>query len=682
MLKHIIISIIFVVLFSHSYSQQFCTTDELHQQLYSDKPGIAKKVFQNHLQLESFTRAYTNTHKGQQKSITYTIPIVFHVIHTDGIENISDAQIIDQVRIINEDYQKRNADTANTITNFKSISADCQIEFKLAQIDPDGNCTKGITRHYDSRTLIGDHSVKEIVHWDPSMYLNVYVCVGAAGLAGHALVPSAADTIPEWDGIVIAHNYVGDIGTGNPSRSVVLTHEIGHYLNLQHTWGGNNVPGFPYLPVNDPGNCSYDDGVTDTPTTIGWSTCNVNNQSCGTLDNVQNFMEYAYCPTMFTEGQKLRMHAALNSSIANRNNLWSAGNLIATGVNNPVYCAAEFTQDKEIICEGISVQFEDASYNDVTEWNWTFEGGTPATSTLENPVITYNTSGTYYVKLVSGDGVNSDDTTINAAVTVLPSPGIANSIIEGFEANTLATQLIPVDEGGNAAWEITDSAAYDGYYSMRLNNLVGVTGEKNELVSEVIDLSGVSNLDLSFKYAFAKAIDNTVSDKLKVYASNDCGETWSVRKQYTGSTLLTKTDSIATSFIPNSTEWKSSTITSITSSFWTNEFRLKFEFTKDNGNHFYLDNINLSDPAMAGVNLLEEREFRIYPNPVSSELNIINLKGSDLINYKIINCIGEVIEVGKFTGQTQISISRLPSGTYFIQLNSQDESITKKFNKI
>lgn len=663
-------------------AQQYCTTDELHHQLYNENPGVAKKIFQNHLQLEAFTQAYSKSHKGSQRAAVYTIPIVFHVIHMNGVENISDAQIFDQVRIINEDYQKLNADTANTINDFKSIAADCQIEFKLAQIDPDGNCTKGITRHYDSRTLTGDHSVKEIVHWDPSMYLNVYVCVQAAGLAGHALVPAAADTISEWDGIVISHNYVGDIGTGDPSRSVVLTHEIGHYLNLQHTWGGNNVPGYPYLPVNDAGNCSYDDGVTDTPNTIGWSSCNLSHQSCGTLDNVQNFMEYAYCPTMFTEGQKLRMHAALNSGIANRNNLWSATNLIATGVNNPTYCAADFTQDKEIICEGISVQFEDASYNNVTAWNWTFEGGTPSASTDQNPTVVYNTAGTYYVKLVSGDGTDSDSITKIAAITVLSSPGTANSIVEGFEANTLPTQLIPVDESGLSIWATTDSAAYTGDYSLRLDNLYGLKGERNELVSEVIDLSGVSDLDMSFDFAFARPVNSTVSDYLKVWVSNDCGETWTVRKQLTGSALLTKTDSIATSFIPTSSEWGSVTITSITSGFWTDEFRVKFEFGKDNGNHFYLDNVNLYDPAMAGINLLEENNFRVFPNPASSELNVLNLDNHDPTQYAIYNCIGELIQQGIIFKQGVISIDQMPAGTYFIQLESNEQSITKIFNKI
>lgn len=652
-------------------AQQFCGTDELHQQLYQAHPGIASKVFQNHLQLESFTQAYVNTHKNQRQTVIYTIPIVFHVIHLGGSENISDAQIEDQVRILNEDYQKRNADTANTINDFKSIAADCQIEFKLAKIDPDGNCTKGITRHFDGRTIAGDHAVKDIVHWDPSKYLNVYVCMGAAGLAGHALVPSAADTIPEWDGIVIAHTYVGDIGTGDPSRSVVLTHEIGHYLNLQHTWGGNNVPGYPYLPVNDAGNCSYDDGVNDTPNTIGWSSCVLSHSSCGTLDNVQNFMEYAYCPTMFTEGQKLRMHAALNSTIANRSNLWSASNLIATGVNSPIFCSTDFTQNQTLFCEGSNVQFEDLSYNQVSQWQWYFEGGTPTTSTSQNPLITYSTPGTYDVKLISGDGVTSDSLLLTDLIRVLPAPGIANSIVEGFEGSSLGTtQLIPVDLTGNAQWNIIATAGSNSSQSLFLNNLDGAYGENNTLVSEVLDLSNINDLDLTFDYAFAKPVSNTVADYLRVSVSDDCGATWTVRKQLAGSQLLTKSDSIATPFVPTSGEWKNVAITSITNGFWTNEFRLKFEFVKDNGNHFYLDNINLFDPAMAGVNLLDKKDFQIYPNPSHGVISVLYDGVLENIPYLIVNQLGAIVQKGTIQNE-QINIQSLSKGVYFLQLPDQ-----------
>ena len=66
---------------------------------------------------------------------------------------------------------------------------------------------------------------------------------------------------------------------------------------MSHTWGGTNDPGLEE-------NCSDDDGIEDTPNSIGSSGCNLSQNTCGSLDNVQNYMDYASCSKMFTEGQK------------------------------------------------------------------------------------------------------------------------------------------------------------------------------------------------------------------------------------------------------------------------------------------------------------------------------------------------------------------------------------------
>ena len=235
----------------------------------------------------------------------------------------------------------------------------------------------------------------------------MYVCDQAAGLAGHALLPSAADTIPQWDGIVMQHSYVGTVGTSDYFRRTVLSHEIGHFLNLQHIWGGNNVPNYYYLPVAQSGNCAFDDDVADTSLTIGWQSCNQSGTSCSSLDNVQNYMDYSYCARMFTQGQKDRMHACLNSTIANRNNLWSPTNLIATGTDDISFqlCTANFEIDKRIICAGETINLIDVSRHGVTGRTWTINGGS-ATSLSDSLVsVTYNTPGTYSITLSVTNGI-------------------------------------------------------------------------------------------------------------------------------------------------------------------------------------------------------------------------------------------------------------------------------------
>ena len=194
---------------------------------------------------------------------------------------------------------------SSIVSVFKPIAADCEIEFRLANIDPNGNCTNGIERIPSILTYNADDNSK-LDPWPSNQYLNVWVVsdLGNSGAAAYAYYPGTAPA--GKDGVIAIHGYIGSIGTGSLGRSRVLTHEIGHCLNLAHVWGSTNNPGVA---------CG-DDGVNDTPITKGWTACNLNGSVCNppAIENVQNYMEYSYCCNMFTEGQKTRMRAALNSA--------------------------------------------------------------------------------------------------------------------------------------------------------------------------------------------------------------------------------------------------------------------------------------------------------------------------------------------------------------------------------
>ena len=92
--------------------------------------------------LEEETQAFEDFNRDE----LIIIPVVFHVIHYNGPENISDEQIYSGIEVMNRDFRKLNPDTADVITEFEDIAADSEIEFRLAQIDPDGNCHTGINR--------------------------------------------------------------------------------------------------------------------------------------------------------------------------------------------------------------------------------------------------------------------------------------------------------------------------------------------------------------------------------------------------------------------------------------------------------------------------------------------------------------------------------------------------------
>ena len=78
--------------------------------------------------------------RGSRDGELYIIPVVFHVIHDNGPENIETAQILDAMAVLNADFRKLNADTAQIVAGYLDIAADVDVEFRLAKRDPEGNC--------------------------------------------------------------------------------------------------------------------------------------------------------------------------------------------------------------------------------------------------------------------------------------------------------------------------------------------------------------------------------------------------------------------------------------------------------------------------------------------------------------------------------------------------------------
>jgi PKD repeat protein len=677
-------------LFINAQNDLHCGADEMRINTLKANPKIAEAVIKRDVTLEAFTQQYTaDFYQKKTPAATYIIPVVFHVIHMYGNENISNAQIYDGLTVLNNTFQKLAADTASIIAAFKPLHADCDIEFRLATLDPNGNCTSGINRIASTLTTTGDHAVKSLIHWDPSKYLNVYVVQNAAGLAGHAVWPADADSIPSWDGIVISHDYVGSIGTSNAQRSVVLAHECGHYLNLHHIWGGNNVPNFYYYPCADPfKDCNIDDLVTDTPPTIGWQSCNLSGASCGNVvDNVQNAMDYSYCNKMFTYGQKARMHACLNDTMANRNNLWQTANLIATGVftQPATLCAADFTSNKRVVCSSSNntITYTNTSYNGTfTSLEWTFAGGAPSNSTATNPTVTYTTPGKHAVSLKVKNGTDSLQATKTDFISVLPSTGNPYPFSEGFESlsNLNGNEWFSNSLDQENEWLITPSASFSGSKSVMIDNFSTTQSTKDELISPIIDLTGTNNLAISFKYAFAKK-DSSNADQLQLLVSNNCNNTWTSRLGLTGTSL--ETAPITTnSFIPSSSsQWKSGYAT-IPNTFLNTNFRLKFVFTSKGGNNIYLDDINIQ--PQVGI---EDAELitglAIFPNPGNEQVNVkFGIRQQKKITINIYNILGELVESksGSYRAGDQtinISTRNYPNGYYTITLICDEQSTTQ-----
>lgn len=652
-------------------------------------PDVAKAVVERDNKLEAFTKDFIS--KGAAKDApTYIIPVVFHVIHNYGPENISEEQIYDGIDVLNKTFRKLLADTATVVADFKPIHADTKIEFRLATKDPDGNCHSGINRIASSLTTKGDHSVKSLIHWPPNKYLNIYVVINAAGLAGHCVWPADADTIPEWDGIVVGYSYVGSIETADYTRSVALAHECGHYLNLHHIWGGNNVPNFYYLPCGDPNkDCNIDDLVADTPPTIGWQSCNLNASSCGSArDNVQNVMDYSYCNRMFTYGQRDRMHACLNSPIAGRNNLWSDANLIATGVKDPApLCEANFKSDRNVIClgSGNKVKFTNLSFNKdaATYYKWEFDGGNPSTSNLKDPEVSYSLPGNWPVSLTVANATDTVTINRNDVIQVLTDLGNPAPYAQGFEtvqsieaADLYASTL---DEVGK--WEI-GNVGYNSNASAVLYNFGSSVPTIDQLYGPPVDLSGqVGSWVLQFDYAYGRLNANDAT-QLNVYFAGNCNSGWQKRSQISGTSLGSAPNS-ATAFTPaDASQWKSKTVT-IPSNMMYSNLHYRIEVLTTSGNNLYIDNIKIQKAI--GISEIDNAQasFEVFPIPAANEFTVnFELENSHTMDIILTNVTGQEVykrsAVNVVPGKNAQSIrTDLPAGMYFLQLHLENGLIAK-----
>ncbi len=646
---------------AQDHQDQFCGAEspERISEITGDDPVKLAEIAQEKAQLEAYTNAFVAANYGRSGG-NYLIPVVFHIIHNNGPENISDEQVQDAVRILNEDFNQLNFDWDAVDPTFLGIVSNVGINFRLAERDPNGNCAKGITRTESVLTYDGTQDMKDLIQWPRNKYLNVWIAASAAGAAGYALYPSSVSG--PWgaaaDGIVLLHNYVGSIGTSTQGRSRALTHEVGHWLNLAHTWGSTNDPGVA-------SNCNSDDNVTDTPNTIGWTSCNIGGATCSSVDNVENFMEYSYCSKMFTEGQKQRMLAALTSTTAQRNQLWQPSNLAATGVDGPgVLCAAEFSSNTKVICQGDSILFSDDSYHNVTEWSWNFVGGDPVVTTAEDPVVVYDQPGTYSVSLTVGDGQGTVSTTQSDYVVVLPATGALPPLVEDFEnAGTLPNaDWLLNDPVGGSQWEVVTSAAYSGSKSLRLDNYYGEDGAITEFVSTTYDMSNVSQVVLSFKASFARR-NAANNDALRIYFSADCGKSWSMRKQLRATSSLTTAGNVSGYFTPTSaSQWQEVIVDNLPASYFVSGLRFKFWFEADGGNNLYIDDINLNGTPV-GIDDMTARNIglMVVPNPASDNARVVfDLRESSNVLVELLDMAGRRVSV--------LSQGRMPAGPQWMDL--------------
>lgn len=684
-----------------SYAQQNtpCATDYYYNQQKLADPTVKQREIE-------FNEFAEHFHPSTKRAATIIIPVVFHVFHNGGSENISRAQILDQLRILNLDFRRQNADTNKTRPIFKGVAADCNIEFRLATKDPNGNCSEGIVRMQSNLTDNANNAIKNLSVWPSDKYFNIWVVKsinsadipGGGIILGYAQFPFSGDY--RTDGVIIRSDVIGTIGTassglGQRSAGRTLTHEAGHWLSLFHTFqdsckGGDKVDDTPPVMQASYGAC--------LPSQV--NTCHNDNPDLP--DQYENYMDYSdgVCLNMFTLGQKTRMLANIEKY---RFALYSPSNLAATGTATIVTpnCApvAFFKSNTNTACAGNSVTYNNLSYNasGTLTYEWHFEGGTPETSTSANPSVNYAEPGTYDVTLITTGSKGIDTVTIKDYITVLPSAASApNFLYEDFENGQYLIHNWQWNSNNLFNWTQTTKASVSGNTSLMVPNYGAFRDNIYNLISPTVSLSNASPV-LSFYYSFMQRdvlgqAGVGTSDQLRVYSSTDCGATWQSRWVQSGNNLSTTSGYSKlpnVSFVPvEIASWKGVSVNlSSISGANRNNVRIKFEFTSNGGNNIYLDNVNIGyglgvSSVNAGTNSVV-----IYPNPATGSVNLAYTpaKTQSPVSIILTDITGKQVKT-LYNGVTtsdvlelnNLSLEGLGAGMYFITVNENGVSSTQK----
>ncbi len=680
-------------------AQHFCHTTEMQAKWFAEHPEL-KPAYDKHRQeaAELDKKLFTTGNSPSKRTAsagTYTIPMVFHILHTGGAENISDAQVQDAVNILTRDFNAMNADTSSVVVQFKNLVGNTQFDFALATKDPNGNCTNGIIRHNDVNTDWTGSLSDYAYTWPPTRYLNIYVVRTLGnGAAGYTYLPGSG--IPSsMDAIVILNSYVGSIGTGNGYTSRALTHEVGHWFDLDHVWGGTNQPGVA---------CG-DDGVSDTPLTKGYSSCNLNNSAVctpGVVENVQNYMEYAYCQRMFTKGQSARMQSCINGFLNGRNNLSSTNNLSITGITNPgVNCVPDldiFAAPSYTVCSGKTISLKSFTFNaNPTTYSWTATNSANiASPSSASTSVTFNTPGLAVVTCT----VSNANGTASKSITVLVQNGttqITNSSMESFEASAITPPAqwdVVSPTSSNLKWEVMSGSGSHGSKCMYVPGETFPANSVALLESPSYDFKNNPGALFTFKYAYAKE-NNTNADLFKVQATKDCGGTWTDVWVPSNNFIAQGSGGITSDLYlnPFADQWKLYDLTAHPNfQSFKNEanVRIRFYFEEDiNGvgfaNRFYLDQVSFTTPV--GINELSKSiGLSVYPVPSNGSFELgFTLSDASKIKYQLLSVSGALLldEPEKIMSEGNHSITfnkeeQLEKGIYFLNLELNGVKMSKK----
>ncbi|WP_229217238.1 M43 family zinc metalloprotease [Dyadobacter luteus] len=693
------------------YAQERCGTMEALHNHFLNNPAQKISFENREVELQRIINQRVASGKTMRTTGTVTIPVVFHIVMRRPT-SVTDSQILAQLDTVNRDYAGLNQSNARILAAFRDVYGSSGIEFCLAQRTPDDQPTTGIVRYTTTQTGFTDvtgiqsGSVKHAStggadSWDPTRYLNIWVCDFTNNLLGYATFPNTGRA--DEQGVVINQRSLPGGSAASYNYGKTLTHELGHFFNLYHIWGDDN------------GSCAGTDYIDDTPNqgkeTEGLPTGIVTDYCSPSAPGImyQNYMDYTYDAglLMFTKLQVARMEAAFSTY---RSSLGASNACVPITINrndaqlkfinspDQRLCEASFTPQITIENRGsqtLTSLIIEAKIDDGTVVRSTWTGSVP---TYQQALISLpemqTAEGNHAITITisSPNGVADEDISTDVLTKeFMYYEPVEAPVREGFENSFLPVAWDIVNEDAGITWERTNRSAKTGTYSVRINNMDNVeTGQKDYLRSPTVNIANVDSAFVSFQVAAASyansSAQTTMWDTLQVLISTDCGKTYtSVYKKW-GASLVTRTGATRTEFVPGSSEWRREEIN--LGRFISNgEVLVAFQNITGNGNNIYLDDINIRTVTV-NPNLKEEG-FLVTPNPTDGAISvqfyphpatlkaiqIYNVSGQLMVEREIVN--------GQVPGNIyDFMLTNCNAGLYVVRAVFEDKVLTKKFVKV
>jgi len=608
-----------------------CFTDEYNAQLLESNPNMMGS--------DAF-RAMINTKIAEQQAsgelnrrIVVTIPLVVHVLHNGepigSGPNITDAQVLSQVTVMNEDFRRMFGSPGY---NTHVDGADAEVEFVMAQRTPNGCATNGINRVNICQDGTDGSDVafwKGQTTWNRDLYMNMWSSkyVGdLSGILGFAQFPGGPAAT---DGVSAGHTFFGSSdyndGTFNLSapydKGRTMTHEVGHFLGLLHTFQGG---------------CAGGDGIADTPAVDNPNYgCPTGHMSCGTTDMIENYMDYTddACMNIFTNGQKAVIQAVLAST---RSGLGSSNGATPLSPENV---------DAEVTIECFSAVPCSADISaDIKITNW-------GTNTLTAATIAHDVDGG------SSTNYNWSGSLAYGEYDIIPvSVTVTGSGTQNFNASISNANGGPDARACNDMDSKSFSASGETYSTSEIHLALTTDNWSDETswefkneIGTVLYSGGPYN---------GTTDDNTTFNETFTLTSTGC---------YTFTIFDAYADGICCAYGNGSYELQTG----------------GGDIIFNGGTFGASEDTNIVVNSLSIADYFLNNSVSLYPNPATNVLNIKVTDNNMPDSYSVYNMLGQIIRTNQINnnGDLTVNTSSLSNGMYFIQITKEGNSISLPFIK-